>query len=748
MPKVSIIVPVYNVEKYLCQCLESLVHQTLTDIEIICVDDGSTDNSLGILNKYAQLDSRIKVFSQKNQGVSSARNLGLEKVNGEYITFVDSDDWIELNACEILYNTAQERNTDILLCSYYNYDNKKNWQDIRLVNFCSFLKDSVTDFLNSYNQIFATPMGTLCKFYNAELLKNNNIKFPSNIKCGEDRVFYIFSCIKAKNISAINTPLYYYRHITNSLSTSSDFSISHTWEANQIIKNIIKEVFNSKEIYNNFLEISSVGILLYHWNAFHNHLSKKQNFKYLLKLKKEFNHYSKQQRKNSEAYRILSKEINDYKNLYWKKLLEPLIEIEFRRNRFVIYLFERQVLNFSTRDLKKIFYNLRYFKHLIKLTLIVKKRRIRVGFWVTETQKWSSLESTYRAFEKSKYFEPFVLLSYFKKERADISKFEFIKDSANFFKTNNIKFFQTYFPESNQYLSLKDFKPDIVFYQQPWSIHENQDLETTSKFALTAYVPYCYYSLNSYVNYLYGFHGILWKYFVETKKHKLEYEKKYNAKNCIAIGSPKLDCYKNLKPLNIWKTDKKRIIYAPHHSFNDNIHEVSTFKENGDFILKLAQSNPDTEWVFRPHPAFLNNIIENKIMAQTEIENYFKKWEDVGSIYTGNNYYELFNTSDCLITDCISFLTEYLPTKKPVIHLRKDFQYENFNELLTIIIDDYYKVFDNKTLEKIFKEVIIQGNDYLKEKRCNNIKHLMIDKNKTSGEKIVEHLEKIFKLRK
>ena len=127
MPKVSIIVPVYNVEKYLCQCLESLVHQTLTDIEIICVNDGSTDNSLGILNKYAQLDSRIKVFSQKNQGVSSARNLGLEKVNGEYITFVDSDDWIELNACEILYNTAQERNTDILLCSYYNYDNNRKY---------------------------------------------------------------------------------------------------------------------------------------------------------------------------------------------------------------------------------------------------------------------------------------------------------------------------------------------------------------------------------------------------------------------------------------------------------------------------------------------------------------------------------------------------------------------------------------------------------------------------------------------
>lgn len=747
MPKVSIIVPVYNVEKYLCQCLESLVHQTLTDIEIICIDDGSTDNSLGILNKYAQLDSRIKVFSQKNQGVSSARNLGLEKVNGEYITFVDSDDWIELNACEILYNTAQERNTDILLCSYYNYFKNSISQDTRLLDFYSIIKDSCTNFEDSYKSLFTTPMGILCKFYKKDLIQENKIKFPLDIKCGEDRVFYINNCICAKRISSINIPLYYYRHTNNSLSTSSENSISHTWEANLLIKTLIEKNFNSAKIYNSFLEISSVNIILYHWNAFHNYLSKRQNFKYLLLLKKEFNHYSKQQRKNSEAYRILNQEINNYKYLFWKKLLEPLIEIEFRRNRFVLYLFERQFLNFSTRDLNRLIYNLRYIKHLIKLTLIAKKRKIRVGFWVTETQKWSSFDSIYRALENSKYFEPFVLLSYFKKERADISKFEFIKDSANFFKTNNIKFFQTYFPESNQYLSLKDFKPDIVFYQQPWSIHENQDLETTSKFALTAYVPYCYYSLDSYVNYLYGFQGLVWKYFVETEMHKNEYIKKYNAKNCIATGSSKLDSYKKLKSIKIWKTDKKRIIYAPHHSFND-IHNVSTFRKNGEFILNLAKSYPETEWIIRPHPAFVNNVIENNIMTQNEIELYLEEWKKIGSIYTGNDYYELFNDSDCIITDCISFLTEYLPTQKPIIHLRKDFQNEKFNDLLTILIEDYYKVFDNETLEKTFIDIVINGNDFLKEKRCKNIQHLMINKDKSAAENIKEYLEKELKLRK
>ena len=95
-PKVSIIVPVYNVEEYLVKCLDSLVNQTLKEIEIICINDGSTDNSLEILNTYAQKDSRITIIDKKNEGVSAARNTGLNISKGEYIMFVDSDDYLEL----------------------------------------------------------------------------------------------------------------------------------------------------------------------------------------------------------------------------------------------------------------------------------------------------------------------------------------------------------------------------------------------------------------------------------------------------------------------------------------------------------------------------------------------------------------------------------------------------------------------------------------------------------------------------
>lgn len=111
--KISVIVPVFNAEKYLKMCLNSLVSQTLKNIEIICIDDGSTDNSLAILDKFKSKDDRIKIIKQKNYGVSMARNNGISEAQGEYIGFVDADDWVDKDFFEKLYNAAQ--NTMLIL---------------------------------------------------------------------------------------------------------------------------------------------------------------------------------------------------------------------------------------------------------------------------------------------------------------------------------------------------------------------------------------------------------------------------------------------------------------------------------------------------------------------------------------------------------------------------------------------------------------------------------------------------------
>lgn len=108
-PKVSVIIPVYNAEKYLRECLDSVVNQTLKEIEIICVDDGSTDGSLTILREYRKKDKRVKVLTQANEGVSAARNRGLLSACGEFVAFLDSDDYIEISAYEISYKEAKKK---------------------------------------------------------------------------------------------------------------------------------------------------------------------------------------------------------------------------------------------------------------------------------------------------------------------------------------------------------------------------------------------------------------------------------------------------------------------------------------------------------------------------------------------------------------------------------------------------------------------------------------------------------------
>lgn len=147
MPKVSVIIPVYNVEKYLRKCLDSVIHQTLTDIEIICVNDGSTDNSPDIINEYTKKDARIKIINQKNSGQSIARNTGIEAAHGEFIGFVDSDDWIDKNYFEKLYNTAIKNNADIACATIVR--KRESSQKYRVFyseeKICTTLKDKISE---------------------------------------------------------------------------------------------------------------------------------------------------------------------------------------------------------------------------------------------------------------------------------------------------------------------------------------------------------------------------------------------------------------------------------------------------------------------------------------------------------------------------------------------------------------------------------------------------------------------------
>lgn len=234
MPKVSVIVPVYKVEKYINQCVDSLVNQTLKDIEIILVDDGSPDNCGKICDEYASRDNRVKVIHKTNEGVSAARNDGIKYATSNYVMFVDSDDWCELNMCEVAYNNIVETNSDIAIFNHYNnYENyeKENTniperldldsheeiEKLQMTIFhCNFIR-----LLDSNSKYYLDLGAPWSKIFKRTFLIDNNLYFDKSLKGIFDDVFFcLYSLEKAKKVITRNNTLYHWRRLENTLSNS------------------------------------------------------------------------------------------------------------------------------------------------------------------------------------------------------------------------------------------------------------------------------------------------------------------------------------------------------------------------------------------------------------------------------------------------------------------------------------------------------------------------------------------------
>lgn len=218
---VSIIIPVYNVENYLGECLNSVINQTYSNLEIILINDGSTDKSGKICDEYALLDKRIKVIHKKNEGVSSARNMGIDLAKGEYIAFVDSDDLINEKYISSMYQNCIETNSDLTFCRFSKYEDGRVIKvqekmpeclevNINEVNFVNF----ICQFFNFKKNIFGSCCRTL---YKKDIIKSN--RFNPNIKISEDLLFLLQTMLTSKRISSVNEHLYFYRQSRKSTTS-------------------------------------------------------------------------------------------------------------------------------------------------------------------------------------------------------------------------------------------------------------------------------------------------------------------------------------------------------------------------------------------------------------------------------------------------------------------------------------------------------------------------------------------------
>lgn len=221
MPKISVIIPVYNTENYLRRCLDSVCNQTLSDIEIICINDCSTDNSLEILKEYSSKDSRIKLINfEENKGVAVARNTGIDVAKGEYIGFVDSDDFIDLDFYGKLYKKAAESNADAVKGKIKIHSASPNIEKEVFYDNNDDIKTNKAYFYHSFTTAI----------YNTNFIKTNNIHFPEGLDYFEDPYFSINAGLFYNNVEVIYNAYYHYIDYKDSLSKKINFDLFNSIE--------------------------------------------------------------------------------------------------------------------------------------------------------------------------------------------------------------------------------------------------------------------------------------------------------------------------------------------------------------------------------------------------------------------------------------------------------------------------------------------------------------------------------------
>lgn len=295
MPKVSIVVPTYNVEMYLRECLDSLVNQTLKEIEIICVNDGSTDGSLAILEEYARKYSHVKIISKENSGYGHTMNVGIDAATGEYMGIVEPDDYVALNMYEELYNIAAENKADIIKADFYRFVNEG-----RLVN---RTYNQLSKYQNFYNrminpieeqQVFKFIMNTWSGIYNLDFIRKNKIRHNETPGASfQDNGFWFQGFCQTHKLYFVDKAYYMNRR-------DSPNSSVHNREKVYCVNveyDFIKTFLLKNNLYDKFKDVYIMKFWHNCWFTY-NRVGKEFKIEYLKQIAKDFEIYLKRNELN------------------------------------------------------------------------------------------------------------------------------------------------------------------------------------------------------------------------------------------------------------------------------------------------------------------------------------------------------------------------------------------------------------------------------------------------------------------
>ncbi len=246
---ISIIIPVYNVSQYLNECIQSVINQSYQNFECILIDDGSSDGSEIICDQWTQHDNRIRVIHQPNQGVSKARNKGIAEAQGEYIAFIDSDDWIDSNYLNTLLRPIEESNVDLVVCGLQQHYSNETFKNYSYKTGIIHIERQDTKAFTDINKKFLL-FGPVIKLYKRTIIQTHNIHFPPEYTYGEDLLFNYNYLEYVKAIYIIDQCLYHYRIIGN--GTLSSIKRINQFEIDYAQWNILKDFFYRKNLWNDY----------------------------------------------------------------------------------------------------------------------------------------------------------------------------------------------------------------------------------------------------------------------------------------------------------------------------------------------------------------------------------------------------------------------------------------------------------------------------------------------------------------
>lgn len=293
---ISVIIPIYNSASYLQQCLDSVVNQTFHDLEIICINDGSTDNSLKILEEYKKTDPRVVIINRENRGISYSRNEGIDKATGKWIMFIDSDDWMDLNTCKRVYEIAERDKCDIVMWAYsrefkskslpkYYIDKKKEWdgKNVKIIHRRIFgpigEELSHPDTLDAFGTIWG-------KLYRKDCMKGIRFVDTKEVGSCEDILFNAEYFTQINKVIYIPECLYYYRKSDSSFTSTNKKNLPDKWEnLYKRLSAIINKYdlqLSFKEGLNNRISLGLIGLGLNEMFANNTLVCKYKRINYLL----------------------------------------------------------------------------------------------------------------------------------------------------------------------------------------------------------------------------------------------------------------------------------------------------------------------------------------------------------------------------------------------------------------------------------------------------------------------------------